>query len=63
MEKGKKFVQNLVQGETAMSSRQALLQDIEDIVFQKGAEEQEEQAAASGEEPRIREGDQESPPE
>ena len=35
MERGKKFVQNFVQGKKAMSSTQALLQDIEDVVFQQ----------------------------
>ncbi len=35
MERGKKFVQNFVQGKKAMSSTQALLQDIEEVVFQQ----------------------------
>lgn len=40
MERGKKFVQNFVQGKKAMSSTQALLQDIEDVVFQQTSDAQ-----------------------
>ncbi|MCF8108069.1 MAG: hypothetical protein K9J81_03655 [Desulfohalobiaceae bacterium] len=46
MERGKKFVQNFVQGKKAMSSTQALLQDIEDVVFQQTSD---AQAHANGE--------------
>jgi hypothetical protein len=46
MERGKKFVQNFVQGKKAMSSTQALLQDIEDVVFQQTSD---VQAQANGE--------------
>ncbi len=47
MERGKKFVQNFVQGKKAMSSTQALLQDIEEVVFQQTSDPQ----AETGEEP------------
>ena len=34
MERGKKYVQNFVQGKNRISPEEALLQDIEDVVFQ-----------------------------
>jgi len=60
MERGKKFVQNFVQGKKAMSSTQALLQDIEDVVFQQTNDPQaesrkvpdEQEASASDREDR-----------
>ncbi len=42
MERGKKFVQNFVQGKKAMSSTQALLLDIEEVVFEQTRDPQSE---------------------